>query len=371
MTMKCKVMLARFPGNFHEDPDTVSWMMKTLREMYEDPRIGPENVHCFCKSDTPIDMVRNQCIQNALDLGIDYLLMIDNDMKPDYQRPGKLLRPFWKTAFDWIYRRDAPAAIAAPYVGPNPINNIYIFRWRNWNNYNPLAYNLDQFTREEAAERTGIEKVAALPTGLVLMDMRLYEPGKMVLPWFDYEREGDEGSCPACSQPKRGKWLGKASTEDVYWSRNLANAWRHTPGSGVYCLWDSWCIHIKRSYCLPPELPHVDQMGVIMDEALQINRRTDEVLMHIGGADCPYDDQSVHDLSGRIPIIDLTSDDPYGERGPRDHDLLPTNGEQVAVGNPLANSPDTRMITVNCNEFAEKVERAFPEIRRTDDDDTI
>lgn len=334
--MKAKVMLARFPGNHHEDPDTVSWMLKLAMDAVRDPRVS--EFKCFVKSDTPITMVRNECVQNALDLGIDYLVMIDNDMKPDCPRPGKPFAPFWKSSFDWIFRRGAPAVIASPYVGPNPHNNIYIFRWSNHNNYDPGAFRLRQFSREEAAERSGIEQVSALPTGLVLIDMRVFD--RMPHPWFEYEWMQDGRPCHHCGQQKPGPRMAKASTEDVYWSRNLAFLWADVPGAGVFCNWDSWSIHIKRSYCLPPEIPTVNPMYDRAREADEYGRRWDETARVIG------EENAIALLDDNPEVIDLRD-------GPQEH---------VPDESILGPGPDGRIVITGEDRMRYEIRRHYQDL---------
>lgn len=360
--MKCKVMIARFPGNNHEDPDCVSWLMKTYKEMLFDPRIA--DVHCFVKSDTPIDMVRNQCVQNAMDLGIDYLLMIDNDMKPDYARANRPFAPFWKSSFDWMWRREAPSIIAAPYVGPDPHNNIYVFRADNLTNDldDPGNYVLRQFQRQEAAERGGIEKVKALPTGLILIDMRVFENRRLQIPWFDYEREGDGARCNTCRQHKRGKWLGKASTEDVYFSRNVDTAWHQTPGAGCYVNWDSWAIHIKRTYCYPPELLYADQLGVQEDRAREPQYLSNQQIRIVGAGETPRQ----FPKNGERIFVDLVNPvdpaNPWPEEF-RQEDPNPPSADfcdQDPARNEVPGT-DGRLVHIDAEQFGARVLEQFRE----------
>ena len=108
----------------------------------------------------------------------------------------------------WVENKDKldcdfplmPATIAAPY-GPPPIENIYVFRWMNFETGDPdFKFSLTQFSREEVWNRQGIEEVAALPTGLILYDLHFFP--HVPVPWFYYE-----WTCP--------KQMKKASTEDV------------------------------------------------------------------------------------------------------------------------------------------------------------
>jgi len=264
MPVQKSLMIARFPGGGVENADTTDWYVRTVLEAKEDPRIRA--VIPWKKSDTPITMTRNQCLKDALDMNVDYVLMIDSDMKPDQGD-----KPFFKTAFDFLYSHHVPAIVGAPYVGPPPHENVYVFRWRSLNNDNPETANfrLDQYSREEAAGLKGIQPCAALPTGLMLMDMRVLDrcppkqavvldaegrpwmkPGsKMPLGWFYYEWTDEYARF-------------KMSTEDVTFTRDVSIGWHDVEGAGCFCAWDCWAEHIKTKYCGKPKmLTHRDVGG--------------------------------------------------------------------------------------------------------------
>lgn len=270
---KYSVMLAQFPGDYSTRPDPTDWITETAIQCKFDPRI--DVLAPWRKSDTPITMVRNRCVRDALAGGFDYLLMIDNDMEPDardeqgrWRRRGA--QPFWQTAWEFMLRhRDSPGAIASPYLGPSPWNNVYVFLWRNKNN-RPENFSLEQFTREEAAGRGGIEEVAALPTGLILYDMRVFHA--LPLPWFYYEYTDLYQS-------------EKSSTEDVVQTRDMSLAWyvsQGRKGGRIYCAWDSWSRHIKLEHIDPPELATVALVGEELKQVVLAERSPDEKLVMIG-----------------------------------------------------------------------------------------
>lgn len=243
------VMIARFPGNRQEDPDSSGWVMQTLLQITKDERIDEVLPWKMC--DTPITMVRNTCVLDAQKEHVDYLLMIDSDMSPDCERdlgfPG-----FWTRAWEFMMERRQkeidhaelctekysnaeelalekfpPATVAAPYCGPPPEELVYIFRWRTFepDTVDPVN-RLQMFGRDEAATKRGFEEVAALPTGLILYDMRVFD--LLPPPWFDYEW-GD-----------RPYNTVKATTEDVFQTRNAS-----LMGLPQFVDWDSWAAHIK------------------------------------------------------------------------------------------------------------------------------
>jgi hypothetical protein len=231
-------MLCRFPGGNSEHPAEVDWVLNTTLACHADPRVS--RLHHWHLNDTPVTMSRNRAILTAIQQGIDIVLMVDSDMGPDQIDPSKA---FWQRALDFMARRwhEAPTIIAAPYCGPPPVENIYIFRWRNYQSDHPNPdYKLAQFTREEAAERTGIEPVAALPTGVIAIDMRIFtgfevggEAVKLPPPWFYYEWTDEYAT-------------EKASTEDVTFTRDVSILFNAHGLDAVFVDWDTWAVHFKQ-----------------------------------------------------------------------------------------------------------------------------
>lgn len=266
---KLNVCIARFPyagngGTQAEVPDITDWLIATVLEMKEDPRVG--EIIPWRKSDTPIPMVRNEAVLEAKKEGADLLLMIDSDMAPDYelQRGDPFARPFWKSSFDFIYPRyvrDQLTVVGAPYCGPPPCENVYMFRYANWQSDHPETdLRIESFAREEAARRAGFEEVAALPTGLILYDLRLFD--HVPQPWFYYEYEGDGPKCQHCGQRKPGPQARKASTEDVTATRDFVlHAHLDLGYNPVFVNWDSWAGHWKPKCVGKPRPITLDQVG--------------------------------------------------------------------------------------------------------------
>lgn len=276
MKKTCKVMLARFPGDFKEHPESSNYILKTYKKCLEDPRI--EEVLNWHRSDTPITMTRNLCLEHAQQLGMDFVLMIDNDMKPDQDNPG--CKPFWDSAFDFCFDRKSPAIVAAPYVGPGTYhNNVYAFHWESLTNAH-FPIGMRQFTRFEAMQRSGIEKVGAMPTGLMLIDMRILS--KMRKPYFEYDWMGDGPCCDHCGQPKPGPRAVKASTEDCFFTREITLGCFDDPDAGVFCNWDAWAYHIKLCELGKPEELTIDMVNKRFVDAVLEKRRRDETVKEWG-----------------------------------------------------------------------------------------
>lgn len=265
-----KVMIAQFPGNNVTHPDVSDWVAETLVKMRLDPRIGAGNAFLWRKADTPITMSRNRCLLAAERAGIDYVVMIDNDMNPDLPLPGA--KPFWDTAWEWVLdpaqdHKGRPCAVAAPYCGPPPLEAAYVFKFVGFESNNPNAnFQIKAYTRDEAAAARGFVRVSAAATGLMLVDMRAVK--KLPHPRFDYEWEG-EPRCEHCGHFIPGERVSKASTEDVKFFRDLTYA-----GVPIYCAFDSWAGHWKPKCVGRPFPVPVDAVPVMLrDRAKQIVAR--------------------------------------------------------------------------------------------------
>ncbi len=222
--MKRSLMIARFPYGGSEYHACANWLVETATRAKADPTVS--ELHHVEVNDTPITMSRNRVIKQALTQQIDYLLMVDSDMKPDmYAHLGA--PRFFDVAWPFALASEKPCVLAAPYCGPPPHENVYVFYWANRESDQPNAdLSLEQYTRHDASILTGITEVAALPTGLILIDMRAIP--RLPLPWFDYEYTDQYQT-------------HKASTEDVVFTRNLA-----LTGVPQYCTWDCWAGHVKQ-----------------------------------------------------------------------------------------------------------------------------
>jgi hypothetical protein len=226
-------------GISSEVPDIREWMVPLVAEATNDPRI--ESLHVFNLSDTPITMTRNRAVVIAREKKADFLVMVDSDMKPDlYIGQDPAARKFFQSSLDFLvdHYPKGPACVGAPYCGPPPAECVYVFRWQNLQSHNPNPdFSLEMYDRHTAAKMGGIQECAALPTGLIMYDMRCFdltepkEPGDH--PWFYYEWKDLH-----CSE--------KASTEDVTQTRDLSLVGMNKLGySPVFCNWDAWAGHWK------------------------------------------------------------------------------------------------------------------------------
>lgn len=273
------VLFAIFPGSYRLEPDSIVWIEKTKEKARKDSRFDRiKMIEPMDVAGTPITMLRNRAVQVALENGFDYLCMVDADMAPDKQGRGEngwipSDKPFWESSWDFIFEKHLhkPCMIFAPYVGPPPHENVYVFLWRSRQSANPnVDHQLEGYTREEAALMAGIQPCAAGPTGVILIDMRGIE--FMTHPLFYYGYEG----------PKETK---KVMTEDVAFTRD----WTMTPapkygckyGMPLYCNWDAWACHWKLKACGKPELLRNEQVSETYREAAlrNINAAERQVLL--------------------------------------------------------------------------------------------
>ena len=283
---KLKLFFGFFPyggvgSSSLECPTVRNWFCNTVLKARNDERI--ESLLDKDFSDTPITATRNEAVMAAQAVSADVLILIDSDMKPDCELGNDpLAKPFWESSFDFLYRHyeQGPVVVGAPYCGPPPFSNVYAFRWANRRNDYPADMRLEAFTREEASARSGIEEVAALPTGLIMYDMRAFD--LISHPYFEYEWEGDGPPCLHCGCPKPGPRARKASTEDIVNTRDISQAGIIKLGyNPVHINWDSWAGHWKPDLVRKPQILTADMVGRRLSEAVLSGRRSDERLIFL------------------------------------------------------------------------------------------
>jgi len=239
-----RLMIARFPFGRSEDPDVCDWVTSTVITARHDPRIF--EILRWRKDDTPITLSRNACFEAAHASEVDFLMMVDSDMSPDIHLESNpfaqppiepFAKPFFETSLEFLWQQrqaGIPSVIGAPYCGPPPCENVYVFQWATQANSleDEPDMRLAQYSREEAANMRGVQPCAALPTGLIMFDMDCL--AKIDRPYTYYEWGDDAASI-------------KASTEDVTLTRDLALG-----GAPQFCNWDAWAGHWKwKCVCKP------------------------------------------------------------------------------------------------------------------------
>lgn len=280
-----------------EHPSCREFVVQMQSQMRNDPRIDRIEMETF--SDTPVTMTRNLAIKKARENGCDLIVFFDADQDFMLHAHEPWYKPFFKEAFDAIYAHydKGPLVIAAPYTGgANNGQNIFFFQWRNKGLMGEeTSFSLEQFSREEAAQMSGIHEVAALPTGLIMFDTRI----------FDVLDEGRLSREQALDQYKEGKitraealrflsdgyfyyeWTDetaskKASTEDVTATRDISLVGQMKLGYNplrVAC--DSWIGHVKPYTTGRPKLFTTEQVGAVLQRAVLGGRSCHDRLIRV------------------------------------------------------------------------------------------
>lgn len=314
--MKLNVGIVCFPyggngGLPAEHPGIRHWMLDAIPKMRADERIG--KIAWWDHADTPITMTRNAAVLEAYKRDIDVLLMLDSDNLPDfhlgtgnvyesrYRNPKA--KPFFPTSFDFLYQHYAkgPLLIGAPYCGPAPDRLVYVFKWQSGDEHHDRANDSDklqQLSRTDAAGMGGIHECAAIATGCLMIDMRIFkfkdtDTGFLEPPWFYYEWEGNGSECEYCGSryshlhsedglPVSSFEHAKASTEDVTFTRDVSQTCQAVLGyNPVYCNWDAWAGHLKIDPVGMPIVMGSDTVNWKFKRAVR-QQRNDEQMVVIG-----------------------------------------------------------------------------------------
>lgn len=251
---KVNLLVNVFTYDCRMGADIFTYCCQLHNQLRDHPRI--ENAMVSYTHGYPTTRIRNFAAQKGKTDGFHFLLMLDDDMKPDVNlgtEPGAL--PFLPTALDFALEHDRvkkkPCIVGAPYCGAPPEQRVMVMKNMAYAPDMPdgLGVKLGSFTRDEAAVAKGIQQVSALPTGCLLVDLRVLDV--LPPPWFDYEY-GDPPFNTAL-----------ASTEDIVFTRNLD--WLQVP---QYCNWDSWAGHMKRFMTGKPRLAPIESIPESIRKAI-------------------------------------------------------------------------------------------------------
>lgn len=200
----------------------------------------------------PAPRVRNKALQVASAEGFDFLLMLDNDMHPDVEcTTDPKAVPFFPSVLDFMLRHDGPCVVGAPYCASPPKEDCIVMKWESIPANNAiLPAEMKRYSRREAALATGFEEVPALPTGVMLIDLRVLRT--IVPPFFDYEFTTESE-------------VELAATEDVVFTRNLSFI-----GIPQYVAWDSWAGHLKTVCVRKPRLIEPQQISRMVKKAWKL-----------------------------------------------------------------------------------------------------
>jgi SAM-dependent methyltransferase len=300
--LKLDVLICHFPyggngGVSSEIPQIRQWELQTVLKMKQDDRIGEIYTQDF--SDTPITMTRNRAVKHAKKIGAHLVLFVDSDNDPLRHAKEPWHKPFWDEAFNFVYKNyhKGPHVVGAPYCGPpNGIENIYVFHWESYHNRGEESlFKLEQYSRQQAAMMSGIQECAALPTGMILYDVRafdLIEPEavskRSVLEDVQAGRRTVEEAMLALREGYfYYEWADchadeKASTEDVTNTRDIALAGMQRLGyNPIHCAWDSWVGHQKPMNVGKPQFFGTKDINASFEKAVLAKHTGDERIIDL------------------------------------------------------------------------------------------
>ena len=224
MRSKVKILLARLVYSGIERAELGTWLALTAGWAATNP--GVEDCLHLAVDACPTPVARHQVVEAARAHGCDVLVMVDADTAPHPL--------FLPAALEFLRACDGPAVLASPYVCGGANERVQVFRWTLDRNTSEDLGRFENYGREEAALKTGIERVACAGTGCFACHTEVFD--RIEPPWFDYEYDGQ-------------KRLKVVCTEDIFCFRDLDAA-----GVPICCSWDHWAVHYKTAPLVKPEV---------------------------------------------------------------------------------------------------------------------
>lgn len=231
MLGKHKIGIARICVSGSHRNEATNFVVEAERTSWKDSRI--EHIAHIPIARTPTPVARNVVTNMAKKLGLSIIFQLDDDM----WFPNE----FYQAAVDFLLAHNGPAVIASPYCQGPPEEKVNVFEYGTPGNGVNVPFVLLNVTREDAARRKGIEKVAAIGTGCIAYRVDAFD--KITHPYFDYKYTDD--SHTAVSE-----------TEDCWNCRKL-----HYAKVPIYCHWDWWSSHYKTL--------RVEKPGVVSDAQIE------------------------------------------------------------------------------------------------------
>ncbi len=229
---KFRVMVGRPTGSGSTRSEIANWMIEVVTVSLTDPHLAPliEDVDHVPIQRFPTNIARNELVDVARSRRADILAMVDDDVKPP--------EGFFKTAVEFLIAHHGPAIIACPYVtGGDGREDVCVFEWGQGTTGDADApFAVTNIVREDAARRTGIERVPNVGTGLIFYRLDAFDAFQKVHKhdiFFDYGYDA-----------RKRKVI---ETEDCYNARLMNFA-----GVPIYVHWDFWLWHRKSKWCVRP-----------------------------------------------------------------------------------------------------------------------
>lgn len=223
--------------------ETAIWLAQCTAELAARAKhISDEFGLELCSTQSPrIALMRNLLVEMARERGATHLLMVDPDMLPDRflrEKNGKPLnryRPFVWEAIKFAATHPQ-SVLAAPYHGQQPSGSVCHVFARN------EAGELRRLPKPEAERLRGWQRVDAVGTGLMLLDMKLFDV--LEPPYFFDEY-------------KDAKQTTLLHSQDVAFCLKCGKA-----GVPTYVNFDCWAGHYQEKIVVPefeePQLPKID-----------------------------------------------------------------------------------------------------------------
>lgn len=258
------------------------WALSVYRAVMRDKRLS--HFALFSQNDTPVTMTRNRAVLKAREEKLDFLMMVDADQIPDCELGrDPEAKPFFESSIDFLIRNydRGPHVVCAPYCGPPPEASVYCFRWVSGENVTPdLGCRLEMYPRDMAAMMTGIQPIAAGPTGLILFDLRAFD---LVEPQDDpYDDRAAEKHKGFFYYHWQNKYAAhKTGTEDVSATRDISLAgWSKLGRDVIYANWDAWAGHNKVVCVGKPRVMTTSEISDRFRQTLAEGHRRNERIQH-------------------------------------------------------------------------------------------
>lgn len=216
MDGKVNVCIVRLAYGMVEHPAVGDFLWTTAVATCRDSRI--ENTVNLWLDHAPVYAARNLAVKAAKAHQAHFLCMIDaKDMHPQFfpQAPQ-----FWDKAFDFAYCSSQPCVISAPTRLRNGMVNIHKER------VDSTGKHLVMQRPAECEHKRGMEQVPGAGSGLMLVDMRVFDSLKP--PYFDFAYDPDK--CHVLAG------------EDIAFTSRCTEA-----GIPVYAAWDCRAGHWKEA----------------------------------------------------------------------------------------------------------------------------
>ena len=221
--MKFLVAIARLCVTGMTRQEHAWFLTEATTQQYTDPQVRPllEDIVQIPVAAVPTPVARHRAVKAARQRGCDFLFMLDDDQTAP--------EGFFKTAFLHLVNSKEPCVIGAPYVSGGPEQKVQAFHAASPRNGPNAGFAMENIPREDAARRTGIERVCNLGTGCIAMHTKVFdvfEEHYKTNIFFDYSYNADRTEV--------------TETEDCYLLRHLFAA--NVP---LYVSWDHWAPHFK------------------------------------------------------------------------------------------------------------------------------